>query len=306
MLAEQDHFAAGGTALGPVRRRRSPGQVAGQLLGLPYFDFAGFDQPFDHGVEQALRHLGGSGHAAGMQAHVVLLNAIRGKRPQGREILGQPHCGHDAGQFGGRRRAEQAMVDARAGIGFQRTAHGAHLHGQRDFAQQIAVRAFAPAGQRPILPVPGRVGMRPGLDGPPVVARGEGDGIHAVHDALVVGGCPVRIDQGQIVGQHDAVPHGFAGIAPASQILHRNAHPGLGDGPVGQIRQDAQEDFAAGDGFNQGGNAFAHAVDQVGAHRIPGIDQQVRHHHPLAAFRGPMNMRFQAPSAAASGQHLGV
>jgi hypothetical protein len=47
-------------------------------------------------------------------------------------------------------------------------------------------------------------------------------------------------------------------------------------GAVGQVGQDAQEDPAIGDGFDQGGNPFAHGVDQVGPHGITGIDQQVQ------------------------------
>ena len=70
--------------------------------------------------------------------------------------------------------------------------------------------------------------MGGGFDGAPVVAGGDGHGVHAVHDALVVGGGPVGIDLRQVAGQHHAIAHLLTGVALALQISRRDANAGAG------------------------------------------------------------------------------
>lgn len=78
--------------------------------------------------------------------------------------------------------------------------------------------------------------MGGGFDGSPIVASGQRECIDAIHDAFVVGGGPIGIGQGQIVGEYDAIAYLFAGIPLAFQILDRNAYRSAGDGSVGQVR----------------------------------------------------------------------
>ena len=219
-------------------------------LRLPNLDFAAFDQRIHHLIEDRRRRPGGTGDAAGVQGHVILLNAVGGKRPQGGEVLRQTHRRHHFGKLRGRLHTKNLMVDAHTGVGFERAALGAHLHGDFDLALQIPRLVAAPLGQRGVAALAGGVGVGGGLDGPPVVAGGDGHSIDPVHDALVVGGGSVGVHQGKVAGQHDAVPHLFAAVVLALQVLHGNADAGLGDGPIGQVGEDAQEDLAAGDGLH--------------------------------------------------------
>ena len=123
------------------------------------------------------------------------------------------------------------------------------------------------------------VGVGAGLDGAPVVAGGERHGVDAVHDALVVGGGAVRVDVGEVGGDDDAVAHALAGEALARERGGRQRDLGARQRAVGEVGEDAQEDLALGDGLDQRGHAFAHAVDQVGAHGVAGVDEQVHDEH---------------------------
>ena len=87
---------------------------------------------------------------------------------------------------------------------------------------------------------------------------------------------------GEIGSDDYAVTHPFTRIAPAGELGHRQRDFGARQCPVGQVRQDAQEDLALGELLDQRGNAFAHAIDEVRPHRVPGVDQQV--HHSIIMF----------------------
>ena len=257
-----------------------------------------------------LRHVGGRSDAAGVQGHVVLLDAGGGQGAQGGVVLRQADGAHHRGQFRAFRRPQQAVVQAHGGVGFERTADRADLHGHLDLADQIASLVHMPARQRAVAAIARGVGVGRRFDGAEVVAGGDGHGIDAVHDALVVGGRAVRIDQRQIVRQHDAVAHLGAGEALHGQILRRYGHLGANQRAIGEVGEDAQEDLAAGDGFHEARHAFAHAVDDVRAHGVAGVHQQVQHHHVaqgpfrVAALRRTVAEDLDAASAAASGDHL--
>ena len=63
-------------------------------------------------------------------------------------------------------------------------------------------------------PIARCIRVRPGLDRPPVVAGGDHDCIHAVHDALVVRCGPVRICSGEGPGLDNAIAHGLTRVTP--------------------------------------------------------------------------------------------
>ena len=148
-------------------------QRAHQFLRLPHLDFAGLDQRFDDAVEQLLRHAGRRCHAARMQRHVTLLDAVGGQRAQRREVLREAHRGHDRREFARVGRAEQAVIDAHGRIRFERSADGADFHRHLDFADQVAAFVLVPARQRRIAAAARRVRVRGGFDRAPVVAGRE-------------------------------------------------------------------------------------------------------------------------------------
>ena len=242
VFAQQDDLAAGRTArFGFLGRRLAapvdarPGEMARHFLGLPHLDVAAFHQRVDDVVEQMLRHVGCRSDATGVQGHVVLLDARGGERAQGGVVLREAHGAHHRGQFRALRRAQQAVVQAHGGVGLEGTAHGADLHRHLDLAHEVAVRIGVPAGQRAVATVARGIGVGCGFDGAEVVAGGDGHGVDAVHDALVVGGGAVWIDQRQVVRQNDAVAHLGAGEALHGEVLLRNGNLGANQRTVGEI-----------------------------------------------------------------------
>ena len=195
VFAEQDHFAVGEAAAFTFRHRLPMrDQRADEFLRFPDFDFAGFDQRFDDGVEQRFGHAGGGRDAARVQRHVALLNAVGRERAQRREVLREADGRHDRREFARIRRTEQPMIDAHRRIAFERAADGADLHRHFEFADEVAALVLIPARQRRVAAGARRVRVRRGLDRAPVVAGRERDGVDAVHDAFVVRRGAVRID----------------------------------------------------------------------------------------------------------------
>ena len=154
-----------------------------------------------------------------MERHVILLNTVGGECAQGCKVLRQPDDAHDTGERGSIGSAEQPVVDPYAWVGLQGAANGADLHWHFQFADQGAVGANEPAGEGLVATGAGRVGMGCRFDGAPVVARRDGNRIHPVHDALVMGRRPIRIDQGQIIREDNAIAYGFSAVALASEVL---------------------------------------------------------------------------------------
>ena len=89
------------------------------------------------------------------------------------------------------------------------SADDANRHRHFQFAGEIALRILAPGAQAGIAAIPGGIGVRPGFDGAPVVAGGNHNRIHAIHDALVVRGSPVGIRSGKRPGFDNPIPHLF-------------------------------------------------------------------------------------------------
>ena len=115
------------------------------------------------------------------------------------------------------------------------------------------------------------------LDGAPVVAGSDDDRVHAVHDALVVGRCPVGVHGGEGVSGDNAIPDLFPGEIVKSQLVHRNGAPGPGDPPVRQVRKDTQMDFPARDRFYAGGQPLTGRIDRVRTHCISHIVNEMDH-----------------------------
>ena len=67
-----------------------------------------------------------------------------------------------------------------------------------------------------------------------VVSCGQNHSRHPVHDPLVVGGRPIRIDLGQLCCQENSVHH----LMP-SYLLGLEDRSGPGQAQVGQIGDDA-------------------------------------------------------------------
>ena len=204
-------------ARGLVGRCRFP-DIGQNLLGLPHLDFAALEHALQHFVEV----LGGStrslDHAARVQRHVAGLDPVGGERPERGKVLRQADGRHDLGKLRGSLHAKQAQVHGDAGVRLQRATDYADLHGHFDAAPEVAGIVFPPFGQRTVPAMAGGVGMGTRLDGPPVVTGRQRHGIHAVHDALVVGGGPVGIGVREISGNDHAIPHPLTGITPASQV----------------------------------------------------------------------------------------
>ncbi len=88
-------------------------------------------------------------------------------------------------------------------------------------------------------------------------------------------GRPVRIGGCDVARHHDGIPNGFAIELVHGESLGRVADAGGRNGAVGEIRQNAHRNLTAADLGNARRQGFADGIDQVGAHRIPGIDEQV-------------------------------
>ena len=125
--------------------------------------------------------------------------------------------------------------------------------------------------------VPGGVGVRPGLDGAPVVARGDGDGVNAVHHALVVGGGAVGIGPSEPPSGGDAFSDLSAGSPFGVEVLRAQAHPGAGEAAVGEVREDPQAHTLAGDRLHQRRQTLHQGVDHVRAHGVDTVEVHVEH-----------------------------
>ena len=93
----------------------------------------------------------------------------------------------------------------------------AHRHRHLQTADQIPVASFPQVLKAGIAAIAGSIGMRACFDRAPVVAGGDDHRIHTVHNAFVVGGCPVGISGGKSPGSDDAVAHIFSAEVIESQ-----------------------------------------------------------------------------------------
>ena len=111
------------------------------------------------------------------------------------------------------------------------------------------------------------------FDGAPVVAGGDDDRVHAVHDAFVVGRGAVGISRGEGIGGDDAIAHGlaFEGFKSNGQFIDWDGTARARNSSICQIGQNPQMDFSACDGFDLRRKFFTGRVDRVRAHRIAHI-----------------------------------
>ena len=137
--------------------------------------------------------------------------------------------------------------------------------------------------ERPVLPIETRIGVRAGFDRSPVVAGRNRDGIDTVHDALVVGGRPIRIRSSNIARHDDGITDGSSVEVVNGQLLGPVGDTRGRQRAVGEIGKDAHRDRAAADLGDVRRDRLADRVDQVCTHRVAGIHEQVHHERCLAA-----------------------
>ncbi len=237
-----------------------------------------------HGFVEAIAGDAGRRHqAASVQAHVAFLYAAGGERAQRREILCEPDRRHQFRQFHGRFDARDSEPQRSRGVRGERAADGADFQRDPDLAHELPAAADAPARQRPVLPIGTRIGVRAGFDRPPVVAGRNRDRVDAVHDALVVGSRSIRVRGGDVARHHDSVTDDRAVEFVDGQLFGPVTDAPCHEGAIGEIRQDAHCNGAAADPGDARGHRLADRVDQVGAHGVPGVDEQVHRERSVAA-----------------------
>ena len=110
----------------------------------------------------------------------------------------------------------------------------------------------------------------------------------------------------ELGGDDDAVARLLARVAAARELLDGNLAARAHDRAIGEVRQDAQEHFAARDRLDERRDAFAHAVDEIRAHRVARVDEQVHDEHLLRARRQRMHEQLDVACAAAARDHVRV
>ena len=138
------------------------------------------------------------------------------------------------------------------------------------------------------------------LNRAPVVPGSDRESVDAIHDALVVRRRPVWIYAGNVTGKHDTVPNKFSIHAVASECGQRIAHASLHDRSIGQIRKNSQRHIAAADVRYQRCDKLTDRIDEVGTHRVTGIDKHV-HSEQRRAVRQFERSKLHAPYAATPG-----
>ena len=149
----------------------------------------------------------------GVQRHVAALNSLGGQRPQRGHVLRQSDRDDDLGQLRGRvhiheARARPAPLDA---LGSAPPTIPTAI-GISSSPMRSPFSARRQVDKRCVPATSSGVGVGACLDRPPVVAGGDHDRIHTVHDALVVSGRPVRIGRGKGPGFDDPVSDRFTRV----------------------------------------------------------------------------------------------
>ena len=126
------------------------------------------------------------------------------------------------------------------------------------------------------MPVFDRIGVRPGLDRPPVITSGDHNCVHAVHDAFVVGGSPVRVNRSESPGCDNTLAHFFRTEFAKGKLSEGNGAAGARQATVGKVGEDTQVNSSAGDGFYQRCQPFGGGVNRVGTHCITHVVYQMQ------------------------------
>src|SRR5712691_4102858 len=222
---------------------------------------------------------------ARMERHVPALNAFRRQRPEGREVLRQPHRGDHLREFLGRLHPEQADVGLRGRMDRGGAADQADRHRQLDRPDKISVTVLLPRREGAVpAGLPCRVRVGPGLDGPPVVPGGHDDRIDPVHDSLVVRRAPERIRIRERVRLQDALDDVLSGDVVGPNGLFREDGAGANEAPHREVRDDPEVDAAARPFLDVRRDRLRHRVHRVRPHRVAAVDDQVGDYH-VSPFR---------------------
>jgi hypothetical protein len=124
--------------------------------------------------------------------------------------------------------------------------------------------------------------MRAGFHRAPVVAGRDHHRVEPVHQALVVRGGAVRIALREARRAHDAVADFLAAEAVARERAGRDAALDAHAALVAEVGENAQPQGAAAQLEQARRDAFGHGVDQVRAHRVAAVYEQVHHQHAVA------------------------
>ena len=281
-------------------------QFLDDLARLPGLDLARLDQAIDHDVENVRSRTGSDRDTARMQRHVALLDTFGAECTDRGEILREPDNGHQLGEFHRGFDVDQSLVQCHRRIRLQRTADDTDLQRQLDFSDEVALIILVPARQRGIATASRSPCMTACLDGAPVIAGSQRNGVDTVHHALVVRDRAVRVHRGEFVRDDDAIAHLFAIEATLREQLRRDDAFRTCQRTVGKIGKDAQEDLAAGDVLHQRGDAFAHGVHEVGSHRVTRVDQQVNHQHVALGVLARVNVNFKVLRTTPARHHFRV
>jgi len=145
--------------------------------------------------------------------------------------------------------------------------------------------------------------MRPGFHGTPIVRRCQDNGIHTVHNALVVGCRPVWIGCRKRPGCNYSIAHLFRRKFIERQLRQRNGAGSTRQAAVCQVGQDAQVHPPATDLLHRGGQPFRSGIDGIGTHGVPYIINEVKNQE--GTHRGFLDQaHFQVHRTAAQpGKH---
>ena len=117
--------------------------------------------------------------------------------------------------------------------------------------------------------------MRSGFDGAPVVARGDDDRVHAIHDAFVVSGGAVGVHCGESVGSDDAIADLFTAEIIERQFFDRDGTTCTRNASICQVGENAQVDLSDSDSFDLWCESFTSRVDRICTHRIADVINEV-------------------------------
>ncbi len=171
--------------------------------------------------------------------------------------------------------AEDAERQPRRRVDAERPADGAEGHRQLEAALEVVASA-APDGQGRVAPRAGRERVGACLDGAPVVAGRDHDGVDAVHDALVVRGRAVRIELREARRVDDAVDdvrrRSMASVARTEAGTRHVTRTQRWSQRFERMRSPTRPPAMAA---RRSATRLGDGVDEVGPHRVVAVDDDV-------------------------------
>ena len=107
---------------------------------------------------------------------------------------------NDLRQFGGGFYTHQFQCCPGAGVNLGCPANDPNCQRHLKAADQVPISILSPCAQARVAAIASCICVSTGFNRAPVIPGGNHDGIHAVHNALVVGGGAVGIDGGESPG----------------------------------------------------------------------------------------------------------